>query len=88
MPKFFFSVSHGDRRSLSEEAIDLDDERAAWKEATTACGEILRDLDGKLRPNEEWRMDVNNENQELIFSLRLIPEVYQRLPAISESEAD
>ena len=31
------------------------------------------------KPNQEWRMDVNDENQELIFSLMLIPEVYKKL---------
>jgi hypothetical protein len=79
MPRYFFSTTHGEQHHDHEEGLDLPDDRAAWSEATTACGELLREVDGKLKPNQEWRMDVNNENHELIFRLRLIPEVYKKL---------
>ena len=79
MPRYFFSITHGERRQDHEDALELPDDRAAWEEATSACGELLKDADGKLKPNQEWRMDVNDENQELIFSLMLIPEVYKKL---------
>lgn len=79
MPRYFFSTTHGDERHDHEEALELTDDEAAWSEATTACGEILRDMDGKLKPNKAWRMDVDDENHEPIFSLRLIPEVYKKL---------
>jgi hypothetical protein len=66
MPRYFFSTSHGDKRNDHEEALDLADDRAAWSEATAACG-----------ANVEWRMDMNDENHELVYSLRLIPEAYR-----------
>jgi hypothetical protein len=79
MPRYFFSTSHGSKRNDHEQALELADDRAAWSEATAACGEILKDIDGKLTPNVEWRMDVNDENHELVYSLRLIPEAYRRI---------
>ena len=79
MPRYFFSTSHGDRKNDREEALELADDHAAWSETTAACGEILKDIDGNLTPNVEWRMDVNDDNHELIYSLRLIPEAYRRI---------
>jgi hypothetical protein len=80
MPRYYFSTTHGDQHIQTDEEIELADDRAAWTEATIACGEILKDIDGKLKPNHEWRMDVNDEHHHLIFSLRLIPEAYTELP--------
>jgi hypothetical protein len=79
MPRYFFSTTHGDQRSAHEQAMEFPNDRAAWSEAVQCCGEILRDIDGHLQPNLEWRMDVNDENHELIYSLRLIPEAYRRI---------
>jgi hypothetical protein len=56
--------------------MELKDLRAAWKEATTATGEILKGIDGSLEPEREWRMDVTNDAGQALFSLRLIPETY------------
>jgi hypothetical protein len=81
LPRYFFSTTHEEQHHDHEEPVDLPDDRAAWSEATIACGEILRDIDGKLKPEQRWRMDVNNEDHELIFSLWLIPEVYKTLDA-------
>jgi len=48
--------------------------KAAWHEAACAAREILKDLDGSLDPEREWRMDVTNDHKQPLFSLRLIPE--------------
>jgi hypothetical protein len=39
-------------------------------------GEILKEIDGSLEPEREWRMDVTNDAGQALFSLRLIPETY------------
>ena len=52
MPRYFFNIHHDDVE-LDPEGQDLPDQDAAWEEATTAAGEILRDLDGKLRPGHD-----------------------------------
>ena len=79
MPRYHFTTAHGERASDREETLDFPSDAAAWAEAVRCCGEILKDVDGKLKPNVEWRMDVNNEDDELIYSLRLIPEAYRRV---------
>ncbi|WP_236843052.1 DUF6894 family protein [Bradyrhizobium icense] len=39
----------------------MPDLQAAWQEATLTAGQIIQDLDGRLRPGKNWRMDVTDE---------------------------
>lgn len=69
MPTYFFNVRHGSL-AIDHEGTDLPDDSAAWQQATTACGEMIRDLDGALKAGPEWRMEVLDEKREVIYSLR------------------
>lgn len=60
MPRYFFNVYH-ERAELDEEGEELPDLQAAWREATVTTGQILQDLDGRLRPGRDWRMEVTDE---------------------------
>jgi hypothetical protein len=62
---------------LARDGIELADDRAAWVEATTACGEILRDLDGDLKAGSEWRMEVTRESGEIVYRLTLVTEAFK-----------
>jgi hypothetical protein len=75
MPVFRFKTRHG-RDVFEGDGIELGTLREAWKQATSAAGEILKDVDGSLDPDREWRMDVMDEAGRALFSLRLIPETY------------
>jgi hypothetical protein len=71
MPRYYFHISHGNGPRAPDEGIDLPDENAAWIEATTACGEIIRDLNGHLKPGDTWRMIVRDETGAEVFHLVL-----------------
>ena len=60
MPRYFFHVYH-DRPELDEEGEELPDAQAAWREATVTVGQIIQDLNGRLRPGRGWRMEVTDE---------------------------
>ena len=60
MPRYFFNVYH-DRAELDEEGEELPDVQAAWHEATVTAGQIIQDLDGRLRPGQDWRLEVTDE---------------------------
>jgi hypothetical protein len=60
MPRYFFNVYH-ERAELDEEGEELPDLQAAWREATVTAGQIIQDLDGRLRPGRDWRMEVTDE---------------------------
>jgi hypothetical protein len=61
MPQYFFTVLDGRKSELKNEGLDLPDNDAAWVEATTACGELLRNLNGSLKPGDHWSMLVKDD---------------------------
>jgi len=66
MPRYFFHM-HGVRPSPDTVGEELRDDEAAWHEATLVAGEIFKDIDGKFRPNEEWSLEVTDENGKPIY---------------------
>jgi hypothetical protein len=63
MPRFSFNVRDGAQLSHTDEVgEELADAHAAWALAICYAGEILRDLDGKLEPEAEWRLEVTSES--------------------------
>lgn len=71
MPRYFFNVYNGTEVYLDEEGEDLPDRFAAWHEATTSAGQSLRDLNGKLNPGTEWRMEVLDETGNRLYCLNV-----------------
>jgi hypothetical protein len=69
MPLFFFSVRDGKNATLKDEGLDLPDDQAAWIEATMACGELLRELDGRLHPGDHWSMSVKDDTGSDLYLL-------------------
>jgi hypothetical protein len=78
MPRFFFQIAHGGQVRPANEGIDLPDEGAAWREAITACSELISQADRDLRAGAEWRMDVTDDTGALVFRLRFLAEVPDR----------
>lgn len=71
MPRYYFHISHGNGPRALNGGIDLPDKEAAWIEATSACGEIIRDLNGDMKPGDTWRMIVKDEAGKDVFELEL-----------------
>ena len=61
-------------RPFRNEGLELADNDAAWEEATTACGEKLREMDDSLRPGDGWKMEVTDGNRKAVFALRFTTE--------------
>ena len=70
MPRYFFHVYH-ERAELDSVGEDLPHKYAAWQEATKTAGQILESIDGRLRPECEWRMEVADEFQNPLFVIRI-----------------
>ena len=70
MPRYYFHISH-ERTETDYDGRELPDEHVAWKEATETAGQILQNLDGKLSPGREWRMEVADEFQNTLFLLHI-----------------
>jgi hypothetical protein len=70
MPLYFFHVYH-DRDQPDQDGEELPDAHAAWKEATVMAGQILQNIDGKLKPGHDWRMEVADEFANVLFVLQV-----------------
>ena len=71
MPRYFFNVRYGNDSYRDEVGEDLPDNMAAWHEATSSAGQSIRDLDGKLQPGTDWRMDVVSETGSVVYSIEV-----------------
>jgi hypothetical protein len=76
MPLYYFNITHGQESRKPDQGHEFPDDEAAWEEATTACGEMIRDLDGDLKAGPEWRMEVTNESGAVVYRLRFSAEAY------------
>jgi hypothetical protein len=70
MPRYFFHIYHNGAE-LDHEGEELPDRHAAWREATVTAGQILQSIDGKLKPEHDWRMEVTDEFQNPLYVLHI-----------------
>jgi hypothetical protein len=68
MPRYYFNVHH-EQSSADKVGEELPDKHAAWKEATRMAGDILRDLDGRFKPGQDWKLEVTNERGLPVYAI-------------------
>ena len=73
MPRYFFNIRH-ERSGDDTEGEELPDQNAAWREATSMAAELLRDIDGKLRPGQDVQLVVTDEFRNRLYVIRIIAE--------------
>jgi hypothetical protein len=66
---FFFRVFRDGVERHRTEGIEFSSMDEVWEEASTASGEILREMDGKMHVGMDWRMDVSDDDGKLIYRL-------------------
>lgn len=69
MPLYFFNVTRDGKPASINDGLELVDDQDAWEEATTACGELIREIDGSLRPGSGWKMEVTDAQGKPIYVL-------------------
>ena len=77
---YFFRIFTNDVKRHQTEAIAFPSKEAAWHEASTSSGEILREMDGNMHIGMDWRMEVSNAAGELIYRLTFKTEAIERHP--------
>ncbi|AND89891.1 MULTISPECIES: DUF6894 family protein [Bradyrhizobium] len=70
MPRYFFHITH-ERTEIDREGEELPDKHAASKETTVTAGQMLQGIDGKLVPGRDWRMEVTDEFQNMLYVLHI-----------------
>jgi hypothetical protein len=56
------------RDEVGEELLN---DEAAWREATILAGEIFRDLDGRIRPDQEWAIQGTDQAGIPLFQISI-----------------
>lgn len=70
MPRYYFHVYH-ERTNIDQVGTELPDKNVAWENATKTAGEILRELDGHLKPGREWKMVIEDEFKQELFAIHI-----------------
>jgi hypothetical protein len=73
MPRYFFNVHH-ERSTIDDEGEELPDRHEAWRAATLAAGEMIKEIDGKLVPGREWRLEVTDEFRNPLYVIHVSAE--------------
>ena len=73
MPRYFFNVRDG-HTAPDTEGTELPDIYTAQAEAIAMSGEILRDMGADLWNGTEWRLEVCDEQGQVLFVLRFSAE--------------
>jgi hypothetical protein len=66
MPRYFFNID-GFPTLTDEKGEELRDHDMAWREAVITAGEVLRDMGNRLRPEQEWRLQVVDEQRQPLY---------------------
>jgi Domain of unknown function (DUF6894) len=70
MARYYFNTFDGRTPTFRDElGEELPTREAAWETATRFAAECLRDLDGKLRLNAEWRLEVLADDRSRVFQI-------------------
>ena len=72
MTRYYFNLSDGSRLSDRDDVgQELPDRHAAWEVATRYAGDSLRDLDGDLKLDTDWRLEVQTEDGARVFQISI-----------------
>jgi hypothetical protein len=61
MPIYHFTVRRFGHKYEDQNGISFKDIDGAWEEATTAAGQMVKDLDGELTPGTLCSIEVSDE---------------------------
>jgi hypothetical protein len=70
MPRYYFEVD-GLLPDCGASGEDLQDDEHAWHEATQFAGQLFKDIDGKLRPGQEWRLVVSDADRNQLYAIHV-----------------
>jgi hypothetical protein len=71
--KIFFQRSPR-TSTIDNEGEELPDRHEAWRAATVAAGGMVKEIDGKLVPGREWRLEVTDEFRNLLYVIHVSAE--------------
>lgn len=74
MPRYYFSIRHGEYCGAFDHGSKFADSNAAWAEMTKVCSDLISGVSRKLEQNNEWQIELLDENKKPVFRITLIAE--------------
>lgn len=71
MPLYSFNIIASNQTRLGAICIELENDEAAWEEATMTCSELMKGFSAGFRPGDEWRLEVLDASQQPLYSVRI-----------------
>ena len=72
LARYYFNTFDGMNPTHRDEiGEELPDRKAAWNMATRYAAECLRDLDGRLSIDSDWRLEVLREDGSRLFQITI-----------------
>jgi hypothetical protein len=70
MPVYHFEV-HDGVVGTTTTGEELANDEKAWTEAIIFAGEVLKDIDGRLRPGDGWELRVTDRDRTPVFLIEI-----------------
>ncbi len=70
MPVYHFEVHDGGVGTTTS-GEELANDEKAWTEAIIFAGEVLKDIDGRLRPGDGWELRVTDRDRTPVFLIEI-----------------
>ena len=71
MPRFYFNVYDGSN-FIDDDGTEFDDLPSVPIEAIKLAGNLIAENASRIRPGEEWRLEVTNEEGVALFDLEFV----------------
>ncbi len=84
MPRYFFHVNDGSS-ARDEDGTELPDIYAAQHLAIRTSGEMLRDMGARFWDGTEWKLEVADEQGQVLITLRFSAE---ERPVLTDQSPD
>jgi hypothetical protein len=75
MARYHFDIEGDAERG----EVELPDDAAAWSELVQFCGEVLKDVDGKLPPHADLNFSVS-EGERKVADIRVCADRHAKFP--------
>jgi hypothetical protein len=57
--------------TIDTDGVLLENDEAAWHEATIFAAEVFKVVDGHFRPGQSWSIEVSNKQSKVLYAITI-----------------
>jgi hypothetical protein len=77
MSQYFFHIQQDGHSTDYSEGLQFPDKEAARKEAAGICADMMRGVIAESADQPEWRLDVTDAAEKLLFRFSFVAETFE-----------